>query len=117
MFGLRKAHDDHTLGNKAWLKSALKGIVPVEILFRKKQGLPPVVQWMQGAVREHGQSLLTDSPRHRFIDKTQISLLFERSLSTGENLQMAYKLTLFDVFVSSFIEERLVVGQTRQRSK
>ena len=118
VFGLRKAHDDHTLGNKAWLKSALKGIVPVEILFRKKQGFtPPVVQWMQGAVREHGQSLLTDSPLHRFIDKTQISLLFERSLSTGENLQMAYKLTLFDVFVSSFIEERLVDGQTRQRSK
>ena len=49
--GLRKTQPDHELGQKYWLKQALQGILPDEVLNRPKRGFqPPVQEWMEGII-------------------------------------------------------------------
>lgn len=47
IIGLRKTYGDVSLQPKAWLKAAVSGLVPEEILSRKKRGFqPPVKDWL-----------------------------------------------------------------------
>lgn len=51
VMGLRKTQPDHELGQKYWLKQALQGILPDEVLNRPKRGFqPPVQEWMEGII-------------------------------------------------------------------
>lgn len=48
---LRKRESDVLLPQKSWLRSALKGVLPLEVLERPKRGFqPPVLDWMRGAL-------------------------------------------------------------------
>jgi asparagine synthase (glutamine-hydrolysing) len=52
--GCRRLQPDHQLGSKHWLKSALKGILPDEILNRQKRGFqPPVKEWMDAVLHKY----------------------------------------------------------------
>jgi len=54
----RAKHPDHQLGHKAWLRAALKGVLPDEVLARPKAGFqPPVWEWLSGVVENHGSVL------------------------------------------------------------
>jgi asparagine synthase (glutamine-hydrolysing) len=54
VIGLRKRQPDHNLGYKFWLKSALKGIVPDEVLNRAKRGFqPPTYEWMEAIIGKY----------------------------------------------------------------
>ena len=57
--GLRKNSHDWKLGRKAWLRKAMRGIVPDFVLDRqKKQGFePPVARWIELLFREYGHKL------------------------------------------------------------
>lgn len=58
VIGLRKARPDHALPPKAWLKSAVKDLVPDWILNRPKRGFqPPSSQWLQGVRARYGHAL------------------------------------------------------------
>jgi asparagine synthase (glutamine-hydrolysing) len=58
VMGLRKTCPDHALGQKAWLRSTLKGILPDEVLLRPKRGFrPPVQEWLSGVVGRYGGML------------------------------------------------------------
>jgi asparagine synthase (glutamine-hydrolysing) len=50
----RANNPDHSLGQKAWLRAALKGVVPDEVLIRPKSGFqPPVREWLSGVVNRY----------------------------------------------------------------
>jgi asparagine synthase (glutamine-hydrolysing) len=56
--GLRKARTDVRLPPKAWLKSAVEGLLPEWVLSRPKRGFaPPVGEWHQALFAAHGASL------------------------------------------------------------
>ena len=54
VMALRLQTPDHQLGQKAWLRQALKGVVPDEVLARPKAGFqPPVREWLSGVVTKY----------------------------------------------------------------
>ena len=58
MMALRANHPDHGLGQKVWLRTALKGVVPDEVLARPKAGFqPPVREWLSGVVTKYSNVL------------------------------------------------------------
>ncbi len=58
VIGLRKTQKDHNLPPKAWLKAALKGILPDWALTRPKRGFePPVRSWHRALFAAHGKML------------------------------------------------------------
>lgn len=58
VMGLRAQQPDHKLGQKAWLRAALKGVLPDEVLARPKAGFqPPLHEWLSGVVAKYGDSL------------------------------------------------------------
>lgn len=55
---LRANNPDHALGQKAWLRAALKGVLPDEVLTRPKAGFqPPLQEWLSGVVGRYGEML------------------------------------------------------------
>jgi asparagine synthase (glutamine-hydrolysing) len=58
VIGLRKSQSDLHLAPKAWLKTALKGILPDWVMDRPKRGFePPVQQWHQALFATYGRML------------------------------------------------------------
>jgi asparagine synthase (glutamine-hydrolysing) len=58
VIGLRKTRTDVRLAPKAWLKSAVEGLLPEWVLRRPKRGFaPPVGEWHQALFAAHGESL------------------------------------------------------------
>lgn len=56
--GLRKAKTDMRLPPKAWLRSAVEGLLPEWVLNRPKRGFaPPVGEWHRALFDAHGGSL------------------------------------------------------------
>lgn len=58
VMALRAATPDHHLGQKAWLRAALKGVLPDDVLARPKAGFqPPVQAWLSSVLNAHGDVL------------------------------------------------------------
>ena len=58
VIGLRKTRSDRTLPPKAWLKAAMKGILPDWVMNRPKRGFsPPVRLWTAAVFEAYGQNL------------------------------------------------------------
>ncbi len=58
VIGLRKTYSDYNLLPKAWLKSALKDIIPEWVLSRPKRGFsPPLRQWHRRLFKRYGSNL------------------------------------------------------------
>ncbi|MEM4235339.1 MAG: asparagine synthase C-terminal domain-containing protein, partial [Candidatus Methanomethylicaceae archaeon] len=60
VMAMRRRNADHHLGHKAWLRVALKGILPEEILARPKAGFqPPMIEWIDGVIKRYRGMLPT----------------------------------------------------------
>lgn len=58
VIGLRKAHTDVDKPPKAWLKAAIKDLLPAHVINRRKRGFsPPVMEWHRALFAAHGESL------------------------------------------------------------
>ncbi|HYD63877.1 asparagine synthase (glutamine-hydrolyzing) [Azospirillum sp.] len=58
VIGLRKTYRDDNLDPKHWLKQALKGILPDEVMLRPKRGFtPPVEEWLTSLFAAYGHAL------------------------------------------------------------
>jgi asparagine synthase (glutamine-hydrolysing) len=58
VIGLRRAHPDYGMGEKAWLRAALRGLVPDEVLARRKRGFtPPWRAWKAGMFTRFGHEI------------------------------------------------------------
>jgi asparagine synthase (glutamine-hydrolysing) len=101
VMALRAQSPDHHLGQKAWLRAALKGILPEEVLTRPKAGFqPPVHEWLSGVVARYGE-ILRDGVlvAQGILDKTKIeTILGELPRQGWPGLFFAYKLLLLEMW-------------------
>ena len=106
MMGLRSATPDHSLGQKAWLREALRGVLPPEVLTRPKAGFqPPVMEWLSGVVSRYGQTLrngkLVDSG---IIAAGQVDFILSTMPSWGwHGLFFSYKLVLLETWYNKVV--------------
>jgi asparagine synthase (glutamine-hydrolysing) len=58
VIGLRKADTDVNQPPKAWLKKAIRDLLPEEVINRPKRGFnPPVLEWHNALFAAYGESL------------------------------------------------------------
>lgn len=99
VMGLRRAKPDHTLPHKAWLRQALKGILPDEVLDRPKRGFqPPVHAWLGGVIACYGEHLRGGQLVRSGILKAGVveSLLQDWPTKGWAHLFFVYKLVLLE---------------------
>lgn len=103
---LRATHPDHGLSQKAWLRAALKGVVPDEVLARPKAGFqPPVREWLSGVVSRYGH-VLRDGQlvSAGILDATKIDLLCTEFPKRGwTELFFTYKLVLLEFWYQKVV--------------
>lgn len=98
VMALRSNQPDHTFGQKAWLRAALKGLLPEEVLTRPKAGFqPPVWKWLSGVVARYGHSLYESSLTSAgILDSNKIDHVLEMPKRRSSDLYFAYKLVLLE---------------------
>lgn len=99
VMGLRRTKPDHALPHKAWLRQALKGILPDEILDRPKRGFqPPVHAWLGGVIACYGERLRGGRlVRSGILDAEAVDSLLQVWPGKGwAYLFFAYKLVLLE---------------------
>jgi asparagine synthase (glutamine-hydrolysing) len=105
VMALREHQPDHTFGQKSWLRAALKGLLPDEVLTRRKAGFqPPVGKWLSGVVMRYGNGLYDGSlTRAGILDRTKINLILEMPRQGLSDLYFAYKLVLLEEWYGSIV--------------
>lgn len=80
VIGLRKAHTDVHLPPKAWLRAALKDIVPTFVFERRKRGFtPPWRSWTKAIFERYGRDL----PDGILVQRGILNRRAAEELSTG----------------------------------
>ncbi len=107
VMGLRKSFPDHNLGYKRWFKDAMRGIVPDDVLDRKKMGFtPPVVQWYSAIVDEYGCGVEDGMlVAMGLIDRKRVAEFIKKASPCNGSLFVAYKIVLFDMWCRKIVEE------------
>ena len=106
VMAIRASHPDHHLGQKAWLRAALKGVLPDEVLARPKAGFqPPVQAWLSGVVTAHGEVLREGQlVRDGIIDPRKIDDILNKLPTQGwPGLFFAYKLVLLEMWFQKIV--------------
>ncbi len=99
VIGLQRRHHGWAVGHKNWLKKALHGTLPNEILRRHKRGFtPPVHEWLSGAIRHYGNDCIDGFLTQNEIIRREpmIKLMHSANEAKGHQLFTAYKLTLLE---------------------
>lgn len=82
--GLRKAHPDHTLPPKAWLKSAVSDLLPPWLFTQPKRGFqPPAHKWIHGVRDQYGHALEDGLLVQSSILKPEVARVMSRSDTRG----------------------------------
>ncbi|OZB49605.1 MAG: asparagine synthase (glutamine-hydrolyzing) [Polynucleobacter sp. 39-45-136] len=101
VMALRKATPDHGLGQKSWLRSALKGVLPEEVLSRPKSGFTsPGREWLSGVISKYGE-IMHDSVlvSEGIVDKAKVNyILTHMPKQNFPSLFFAYKLVLLEMW-------------------
>lgn len=105
VMGLRKTYpEDYKLGYKSWFIEAMKGIIPDEVLTRKKSGFtPPVKEWYGAVVRRYGGLCADGYLVNAGVMKRKEMIDFINSAANGGRLFFAYKIVLLEVWCRRFI--------------
>ena len=100
VMNLRRQTPDHNLGQKAWLRAALKDILPNEVLARPKSSFqPPVWEWLNGVVERYGDSLRDNQLKIQgILEETAIDDILNKKGTSWNNLFVAYKLVLLEMW-------------------
>ncbi len=95
IMGLRRQTSDVFLGQKAWLRSALVGVLPSDIVARKKRGFqPPVHDWMLGAILAYGHNAFEgDLVSTGIFNEAPLRELMRYPNENAHSLFFAFKLT------------------------
>ena len=110
VMALRRRTPDHALGQKTWLRAALKGILPDDVLDRPKRGFqPPVQEWLGGVVRRYGKMLDAGELRRSGIlaSGAETVLCGNEVDSDGPRLFMAYKCILLEMWLQQLRQPAL----------
>lgn len=101
VMALRRKIPDHDLGQKKWLRAALKGLLPDDVLARPKAGFtPPVQEWAGGVVQAYGECLLGgELCRAGLIEQAVIAeWLKNRQSLKWEQTFLLYKLIMLEMW-------------------
>ena len=106
VMALRAQSPDHGLGQKAWLRRALEGVVPPEVLRRPKAGFqPPVQEWLSGVVHRYADLLGNGQLQQAGIIAADSIAYVQHDLAqqgyTG--LFLAYKLVLLEMWYQKIV--------------
>ncbi len=107
VMALRSRQPDHTFGQKTWLRAALKGVLPEDVLTRPKAGFqPPVREWLLGVITRYGNQLLNGNlAKAGVLDEKKINSILKDMPQLGWPwLFFMYKLVLLEMW------QREVVG-------
>ena len=99
VMGMRAQQPDHELGQKAWLRAALKGVLPDEVLARPKAGFqPPLHEWLSGVVAKYGDCLRDwQLVRDGVLAPSKLDYLLKQlSKKNWSGLFFTYKLVLLE---------------------
>lgn len=105
---LRLLYPDHELGQKFWLRSALKGVLPDEVLSRPKAGFqPPTYEWLSGVVLRYGHFLENGHLEKEGILRNGCSSFILEILAkeSWPGLFFAYKLVLLEIWYREIVGE------------
>lgn len=106
VMALRAANPDHRLGQKAWLRASLKGVLPDEVLARPKAGFqPPVQAWLSGVLAAHGDVLRGGQlVRDGILDAGKVDEVLNKLPKQGwPGLFFAYKLVLLEMWFQKIV--------------
>lgn len=101
VMALRAARPDHGLGQKAWLRAALKGVLPEEVLARPKAGFqPPVNEWLAGVIATYGDVLRGgELVAEGILDAGKVNEALTKTAFQGwPGLFFVYKLVLLEMW-------------------
>jgi asparagine synthase (glutamine-hydrolysing) len=107
VMALRRRTPDHELGQKAWLRAALRGVLPDEVLRRPKAGFqPPVWEWLSGVLSRYGDRLRDGSLVNRGILRSnRIDYILHDMPKQGwPGLFFAYKLLLLEMWQHEIVD-------------
>jgi asparagine synthase (glutamine-hydrolysing) len=103
---LREKYPDHKLGQKAWLREALQGVLPAEVLKRPKAGFqPPVQEWLSGVVKRYAEILVGGQLQQAgIIAANRVSYVCHELPTQGyTGLFLAYKLVLLEFWYQKVV--------------
>lgn len=106
VMSLRAQTPDHKLGQKTWLRAALKGVLPDEVLARPKAGFqPPVHEWLLGVIAAYGNVLRNgELVRMGIIDSTKVEYVLNGMTKEGwQGLFFAYKVVLLEMWYQKVV--------------
>jgi asparagine synthase (glutamine-hydrolysing) len=105
VMGLRQTQPDHELGHKYWLKQALKGTLPDEVLDRPKQGFqPPTREWMESILHRYIKLLLDGNlVELQIINKEYLHKIYQEFIAKQRHTFMLYKLLLLEIWYRKII--------------
>jgi len=101
VMSLRAIEPDHALGQKAWLREAMKGVLPAEVLSRPKAGFqPPVQQWLSGVIKKYGDTLRSGHlVEAGMIAREKVDQLLTQTKTQGwHGLFLTYKWVLLETW-------------------
>ncbi len=105
VMALRARYPDHALGQKDWLRAALKGVVPDDVLARPKAGFqPPVREWLSGVVNRYASGLRDGAlVRAGVLAGDRIDYVCTQLSSSWYGLLLAYKLVLLETWYQRIV--------------
>ena len=109
VMALRRQVPDHHLGQKAWLRAALKGILPDDVLARPKSGFqPPVWEWLSGVVECYGNVLGSGHlTRQDIVDAAAVNGLTKQRDASWNTLFITYKLIMLEIWATIVLNQHV----------
>ena len=106
VMALRAMSPDHELGSKVWLRAALKGVLPDDVLTRRKAGFqPPLREWLSGVVTQYGD-ILRDGQlvKSAVLNHNKIDYILHELPKRGwSGLFFTYKLVLLEMWYQKVV--------------
>lgn len=106
VMALRAQYPDHSLGQKAWLRESLQGVLPAEVLTRPKAGFqPPVQEWLSGVVKRYADALVGGHLQQAgILAADKVGYIRVGLASEGyAGLFLAYKLVLLELWYQQVV--------------
>ena len=106
VMALRAQYPDHNLGQKVWLRQALQGVLPPEVLARPKAGFqPPVQEWLAGVVKRYASALVGGQLQQAGILAPEAInyVCVELAQQGYTGLFLAYKLVLLELWYQKVV--------------
>lgn len=106
VIGLRKCYKDFMLEPKAWLKEALKGLLPDFIINRPKKGFqPPVHEWYRNVFACYGKALVDGYLVNAGIFKSEKAIELSLGIFTEGVSPLSFKALILELWSRMLLQK------------